>query len=211
MPKRIWCKICGITHLGDALMAQQAGADALGFNCYPHSPRYLDPQAIAVISEQIAVTKIALFVNPDAAAVNNVLAQCSIDMLQFQGDESAQFCESFDRPYIKAVRMHDDVDLEATAQTYRSAWALMLDAYVPGLPGGTGATFDWQRWPENDHARWVLAGGLTPDNVGVAIERLDPFGVDVCGGLEGVQKGRKDHNKVTAFLQEVRRVRRNTG
>ena len=192
-------------------MVQEAGADALGFNCYPPSPRFIDVQDMAAISAQTELTKVALFVDPEAGAVNKVLELANIDVLQFQGDESAEFCESFGRPYIKAVRMHDAVDLDAVAQTYKSAWALQLDAYVPGLPGGTGATFDWRRWPKNSAARWVLAGGLTPDNVGPAIEQLSPFGVDVCGGVEGAQKGFKDHHKGAAFIQEVRRVRRNKG
>lgn len=201
-----WCKVCGITSLKDAQVSEQAGADALGFNCYPASPRFVSVEQIAELSRAVKVTSVALFVDPSAAEVEAVLAAGEIDLLQFQGEEDEDFCTRFGLPYMKGVRMRPGVDVAELAAEFHSAWALLLDAYVEGKPGGTGITFDWQQWPELSGRRLVLAGGLTVDNVAGAIKQLMPFGVDVCGGLETAQKGVKDHKKVNRFLQEVRSV-----
>ena len=204
-----WCKICGITTLADAEAAQAAGADALGFNCFADSPRFVDLDVLAELSRGVRITRVGLFVNAGISAVEAVLARTELDLLQFQGDEDEQFCSGFGLPYMKGVRMRADVDVRAYAEQFSSAWALLLDAYVDGAPGGTGMQFDWQLWPQDLDCRLVLAGGLNPANVADAITQLQPFGVDVCGGVEGPVKGQKDHHKITAFLQEVRRVRRN--
>lgn len=198
-----WCKICGITTLEDAQLSQTAGADALGFNCYAQSPRYVAPERLAELTASVNVTRVALFVDAPAAAVEQVLRVAQIDMLQFQGSESEAYCAGFGLPYMKGVRMAADVDVAAEAGNFGSAWGLLLDAYVPGKPGGTGQSFDWTRWPDVPDVRLILAGGLTPANVAAAISRLQPFGVDVCGGVEGPEKGRKDSRKVNEFMQEV--------
>lgn len=209
-----WSKICGITTTVDAQVAIAAGADAVGFNCYPQSKRYVAPLQIADICNVVGATRVALFVDPTGDEVRAVLEHCDIDLLQFQGEEGAEFCGGFGLPYMKALRMRPGVDVWACANEYQMAWALLLDTYVADQPGGTGERFDlslWPNlasWPEHQDTRLVLAGGLTPDNVGAAIDTLHPFGVDVAGGVEGAQKGHKDQHKVERFIQEVRRVGR---
>ena len=202
-----WCKICGVTNLEDAIAGQAAGADALGFNCFPGSARYITPEMVSTLSQSIETTRVGLFVNACADDVEAVLAVAELDMLQFHGDESPTFCSSFGLPYIRALRMRPDLDIEYCAEQYAAAWGLLLDTYVPHSPGGTGQSFDWQRWPTGLPVRLILAGGLTPDTVAGAIEQLTPFGVDVCGGVEGPEKRTKDKEKMTRFLQEVRNVR----
>jgi phosphoribosylanthranilate isomerase len=202
-----WCKICGITTRADAEAAQAAGADALGFNCYAASPRYIAPRDIAKLTHAIGVTKVALFVNATRAEVERVVGSADIDLLQFQGDEDEAFCASFELPYMKAIRVRPDLDVGKMSLDFESAWALLLDAYVADQPGGTGQQFDWNQWPDLPGRRLVLAGGLTPHNVAAAAGRLQPFGVDVCGGVEGSVKGLKDQGKVAKFIEEVRSVR----
>lgn len=202
-----WCKICGVTRAADVLQVEAAGADAIGFNCYPKSPRFLNIGALTdCVVEVKRAIKVALFVDPTRGQVEQVLSAVDFDLLQFHGDESAPFCESFGVPYMKALRMQASVDFTAWAHTYESAWALLIDAYVPGQPGGTGVKFDWHLWPKNASQRLVLAGGLTPDNVAEAVSALNPFGVDVSGGVEGAVKGHKILKKVDHFIQEVRRA-----
>ena len=190
------------------MAAQQAGADAVGFNCYPASPRFADARRIGEMAATLEITRVALFVDASADEVDNVLQSADIDLLQFHGQESEAFCSGFGLPYMKVLRMRPDVDFARWAQHYESAWALMLDAYVAGQPGGTGQRFDWQLWPRESDQRLIVAGGLSPDNVAEAVSTLKPFGVDVAGGVEGPVKGEKDHNKVAKFIQEVRGVRR---
>lgn len=200
-----WSKICGITRLQDGLDAQAAGASAVGFNCYPGSSRYAAPALVAEISAALQLTRVALFVNAPATAIEAVLNIAEIDLLQFHGDEPAAFCESFGLPYVKALRMQQGSDFPAFAQEHLGAWALLLDAYVPGQPGGTGQSFDWQDWPRDTSRRLILAGGLRPDNVAAAVAALRPFGVDVAGGVEDTTPGCKDLVKMRTFVQEVRR------
>ena len=203
---KTWCKVCGITTSVDAQAAEQAGADALGFNCYEPSPRYVGLSDIGSLTEAVSATRVALFVNASRTEVDNVLRTAEIDLLQFQGDEDETFCASFDLPYMKALRMQPGLDVAKFSGDFHSAWALLLDAYVADQPGGTGQQFDWSQWPDLPGRRLVLAGGLTPQNVAGAAARLQPFGVDVCGGVEGSVKGRKDHEKVTNFVREIRSV-----
>jgi len=160
------------------------------------------------MAAELETTRVALFVDASEAEVAAVLRVAEIDLLQFHGEEPEAFCSSFGLPYMKVLRMHEDVNFAAWAESYESAWALMLDTYVAGRPGGTGQRFDWQMWPRQAGQRLVVAGGLTPDNVAAAIRELEPFGVDVAGGVEGPVKGEKDHAKVVEFIQEVRRVGR---
>jgi phosphoribosylanthranilate isomerase len=189
-------------------MAQKAGADALGFNCYPGSPRYVSAAQAGELAAVTEVTRVALFVDPSEGEVEQVLRAADIDLLQFHGQESEAFCRGFGKPYMKVLRMRERVNFAAWAESYASAWALLLDAYVPGQPGGTGVQIDPQLWPRESTRRLVLAGGLTPDNVAGAIEALDPYGVDVAGGVEGSVKGHKDAQKTVKFVKEVRRVGR---
>ncbi len=201
-------KICGITTLEDALYAAEQGADALGFVFYPPSPRAITPEKAAEIIRKLPpfVTTVGLFVNEKIEVVERVIRETSLNLLQFHGDESPEYCGQFDRPYMKAVRMKPEVDLIHEAEKYSDASALLVDAYRPGVPGGTGETFDWERIPENLPLPLVLAGGLSAENVGDAIQQIKPWAVDVSGGVEKEQqKGMKDQEKILKFLHNTRR------
>lgn len=197
-------KICGITRLEDARDAILAGADALGFVFYPPSPRNISPeQASAIVRELPAfVCTAGLFVDADPAFVEAVLQVVPLDLLQFHGDESETACSRYGRPYIKAIRMREDIDLAQMAQNYHSSRGLLLDTYVAGQAGGTGQTFDWNRIPRSLSKPVILAGGLNPQNVAQAIAQVKPWAVDVSGGVEQA-KGIKDPQLITAFMQGV--------
>ena len=207
---RVRTKICGLTNPADALIAVQAGADALGLVFYPPSPRAVTAEQAADIIRHLPpfVVTVGLFVNPEAAWVEAVLKQVPLDLLQFHGDEPEIFCQAFGRPYIKALRMKPDFDPEQAAAGWPSARGFLLDTYTPGIPGGTGEAFDWQRFPVGESSSgksysWTLAGGLTPDNVAEAIRITQPYAVDVSGGVES-SRGIKCPIKIHAFLKAVR-------
>lgn len=200
-------KVCGITRAEDANAAVAAGADSLGFVFYPPSPRNVSvEQAADLIAGLPAfVTSTALFVDADVEFVQRVIEQTKVDLLQFHGNESQAYCSQFARPYMKAIRMKPDVDVKAEADRYGDASAILLDAYRPGVPGGTGESFDWERIPVELRGSIVLAGGLNPDNIRKAVETVHPFAVDVSGGVEA-SKGMKDKEKIETFVQEVNRA-----
>ncbi len=197
-------KICGITSVEDALAATNAGADAIGLVFYEPSPRYVSIDQAAKIAKTVGpfVTTVALFVNADKKIIDSVLQQVPISLLQFHGDETAAFCEQFARPYIKALRMRDDIDVNKSISSYTGATGILLDAYAPGVPGGTGETFDWQRIPKNTAVPIVLAGGLTPKNIQTAVGQTAVYGVDVSGGVE-CAPGIKDAIKIQEFIQRA--------
>ena len=200
-------KICGITRLEDAQAAIAAGADALGFVFYAKSPRAVTIEQAATIISQLPafVTTVALFVDASADFVESVINETAIDLLQFHGDESPEFCSAFARPYIKALRMRPEMDLSLAIETYGSAQGVLLDSYTPGTPGGTGETFDWSRIPAHHASKIILAGGLDSANVAQAIAQVKPYAVDVSGGVEAA-KGIKDVEKINRFLNEVYRA-----
>ena len=197
-------KICGITRVEDAKAVVDAGADALGLVFYDPSPRSVTIQQAADICQAVPafVTVTALFVDASAEHVNNVLSQVPVDLLQFHGDELPEYCSSFGRPYIKVIRVRDGLDVPALAKQYACSRALLLDAYRPGVPGGTGETFDWGLIPENLDLPVILAGGLNPDNIESAVTQVRPFAVDVSGGVEAA-KGIKDSQLINQFIEEV--------
>lgn len=202
-------KICGITSEADAVAAAEAGADAIGLNFHPASPRAIDvaqAQAICAVLPPF-VTTVGLFVDAPAERIAAILEQVPLQMLQFHGDEPAADCSRWQRPWLKALRMRDDVDVAALGASYRAAEALLLDSYRPGVPGGTGETFDWRRIPSALPRPLVLAGGLTPENVAEAIRIVRPQAVDVSGGVERA-KGVKDAEVMQAFVDAVRRADR---
>lgn len=200
-------KICGITRLDDALAAIAAGAHALGFVFYAPSPRAVTAEQAAEIIRQLPpfVSTVGLFVNESADEVSRVTAVAQLDTLQFHGDESPEFCARFDRPWFKALRMKPGLDIAAEAAQFKEARAILLDAYRPGVPGGTGEAFDWDLIPETLPAPLILAGGLTPANVRSAITQVRPFAVDVSGGVEA-SKGIKNSQKIDLFIEEVARA-----
>lgn len=198
-------KICGITRSEDMHAACQAGADALGFVFYAKSPRNLEiAQAAALVQAMPPfVQSVGLFVNADPAFVRQVLNAVPLDLLQFHGDESPEYCRQFDRPYLKAVRVRPGIDLLKYALDFADARALLLDAYVPGVPGGTGERFDWSLIPASLPKPIVLSGGLNPDNVGEASSTVRPWAVDVSSGVEAAP-GIKDADKLTAFIMNAK-------
>ncbi|HDY97913.1 MAG TPA: phosphoribosylanthranilate isomerase [Pseudomonas sabulinigri] len=200
-------KVCGITRVEDALAAAHAGADAIGLVFYTPSPRAVTPAQAAAIVAALPpfITSVGLFVDADAAYVREVLAQVPLDLLQFHGDEDADYCDQFERPYLKAVRVRADQNLATVAAAWPKAQGILLDSYKAGVPGGTGEVFDWTLVPRERRWNLVLAGGLTADNVAQAIAGVEPWAVDVSGGVE-LAKGIKDVEKLNAFVREVRRV-----
>jgi phosphoribosylanthranilate isomerase len=188
-------------------MVVDAGADAIGLVFYEKSPRFISHSQAAKISQLIPafVSRVALFKDADRQFIQTVLQRVEIDLIQFHGSETVDFCEQFERPYIKALGMkgpENNVNyLLASAEQYHSAKALLLDGHAPGQAGGTGETFDWSSIGEVEKPV-VLAGGLTADNVKKAIEIVRPFAVDVSSGVES-SPGKKDEEKVARFMRQV--------
>jgi len=197
-------KICGITRKVDALAVVEAGADAIGLNFSPLSPRHVALEQAAEISRSVPpfVAVVGLFVNAASYEVDLILKHCKLDLLQFHGDESPEDCRRYGKPYIKAIRVQPETNLIQYAQDFSDAKALLLDAYVDGVAGGTGRVFDWNLIPKSFPLPIILAGGLTPENVQDAIQQVRPYAVDVSGGVE-IQKGIKSAEKITAFMRGV--------
>jgi len=200
-------KICGITRAEDALSAANNGADAIGLVFYQRSPRHINVAQAKLLAGTLPpfVTVVGLFVNAEAAFVREVLANVPLDMLQFHGDETPEYCAQFDRPYLKAIRVKVGVDLLQCASDFRSAKGLLLDAHVEGIPGGTGTAFDWTLIPKQLPLPVILSGGLDAENVATAIKQVRPYAVDVSSGVEA-GKGIKDAAKVAAFINEVKQI-----
>jgi len=206
-------KICGITRIEDALAAARAGADAIGLVFWPKTPRVVSFEQAKNIVAFLPpfVTVVGLFVDPHADEVRASLAAVALDMLQFHGNEPAEFCRQFARPYLKAVPAKPRGDLLQYAARYPDAHGLLFDAHVPGgMPGGTGRSFDWSMIPNDLPRPLVLSGGLTAENVGAAVKQVKPWAVDVSTGVEAVdaegrpRRGIKDFAKIAAFIEEVR-------
>ncbi len=197
-------KICGITRVEDGLAAARAGAHAVGLVFYPKSPRCITPPRACEIVKALPpfITTVGLFVNSSAEEVRSVLQQAPIQLLQFQGDETPEFCRQFKLPYVKAVRVNPQTDLLQYARNYHAAKALLLDAYVEGLHGGSGVAFDWSLIPRDLPLPVILSGGLTVDNVMDAVRRVRPVAVDVSSGVESA-KGVKDAARISAFIKKV--------
>jgi len=196
-------KICGITRRQDAEFSVEMGADALGLVFYAPSPR-----AVTIAQAQEIITGlppfisiVALFVDAAPEEVTDCLEALPIGLLQFHGDESPEYCEQFNHPYMKALRMREGIDLQAEVSRYSSASAILVDSYQAGVPGGTGQVFNWSMITDINKPL-VLAGGLDAENVAKAIEQVKPYAVDVSGGVEQA-KGIKDNMKIRDFMQEV--------
>lgn len=198
-------KVCGFTRVEDAVAAANLGIDAIGLVFYDKSPRHVDiAQAQAIIAALPPfVTVVALFVNATREEIEAVLAQCVIDVLQFHGEESPAFCRSFQRPYLKAVRVQPGIDLQTLAAQYHDARGLLTDAFVEGAHGGTGKTFDWTLIPAQLSLPLILSGGLDEHNVADAVRRVRPAAVDVSSGVEA-GKGVKSPQRVADFVAAVR-------
>ncbi len=203
MPTRI--KICGITRIEDALAAARLGTDAIGLVFWPQSARTVMPARAREIVAALPpfVSSVGVYVDPEAEWVEQTASVAGLNLLQFHGDESPEFCSQFSLPYIKAVRVKAGVDLLQYATRYSSARGLLLDTYVEGTPGGTGDAFNWGLIPQRLPLPLILSGGLHPGNVTTAIKQVQPWAVDVSSGVEAA-KGIKDAEKIAAFMQGVR-------
>lgn len=195
-------KFCGFTREQDIDRAVALGADALGFVMWPKSARSVNIEQLAVLSARVPafVTRVGLFVDQPAELIEQCLPY--LDMLQFHGNETPEACQQYSLPWMKALRMRDEIDLDHEAARYHQAQALLLDAYRPGTPGGTGETFDWSRIPANLAKPVILAGGLSADNIADAVRQVAPYAVDVSGGIEA-SHGCKDAGKMASFVKQV--------
>tara|TARA_B100000676_G_C18026377_1_gene815851 strand:- start:591 stop:1211 length:621 start_codon:yes stop_codon:yes gene_type:complete len=204
---RVRVKICGIKSPEDGLVAAHAGADAIGLNFFPPSPRYVEPERARDIAQALPayVNRVALFVNEPTETVERVLARVPVDTLQFHGDETPEFCSQFGMPYVKSVGVRARRDIELAAEQYVDATALLLDQFDRERWGGTGELFDWTLIPGERRMPIVLAGGLTADNVAEALRVVRPYAVDVSGGVES-ERGVKDPAKIEQFLRGVMSV-----
>jgi len=201
-------KICGFTRVEDALLASQQGVDAIGLVFYAPSPRNVNIEQAKAIVDALPpfITKVGLFVNEQQSVIHQILSQVQLDVLQFHGDETPEQCNEIKMPYYKAIRVKEDTNLLQYALDYQNAQALLLDTYSEKAVGGTGEVFNWNLVPEQLPKPVILAGGLTAQNVASAITQVNPYAVDVSGGVES-SKGIKDKDKMLAFLQAANEVR----
>jgi len=197
-------KFCGFTHQDDVAQAVALGADALGFVFYGPSSRYVSPEHAQTLTRSVPafVTRVGLFVNEEAETVQRIFEIARLNLIQYHGEESPEFCDAIGLPYIKAFRVRKGMDLRTEMDRYPHASGFLLDAYVKGQPGGTGEGFDWELIPQS-HAPIILAGGLTPDNAKDAIDQVAPWALDVSGGIE-TKPGRKDPDKMARFMNACR-------
>lgn len=200
-------KMCGMTRKENVSSACDAGADAIGMVFYPPSPRFVEIAGARDIARSVSplVDLVTLFVDADEGFVREVIQETEPDYIQFHGQEPASECQKYGLPYIKAIRVKDEASLLVAIDQHREADALLLDAYVEGLPGGTGTRFDWALIPDSLADRIILAGGLTPANVSDAIQAIRPYAVDVSGGIEQT-KGVKSDQKINAFMKAVQQA-----
>ncbi len=200
-------KICGITRVEDAQSAVEAGADALGFIFIPHTPREVDPPHAAAIVRSLPpfVTTVGVFADRPAEELESIASLCGLTAVQLVGEEDPEYCVKLRHPVIKGIRVRTAADV-ARASAYRNTQAILLDAFVEGHRGGTGALFPWE-WARgaSRYGRIIVAGGLTPANVRHVVQELHPYAVDVSSGVE-VSPGRKDPDKIRKFIAEVRRA-----
>ncbi|HTE15506.1 MAG TPA: phosphoribosylanthranilate isomerase [Burkholderiales bacterium] len=198
-------KICGITRAEDALAAARCGVNAIGLVFYAKSPRHVTAACAVDLMRVLPpfVMSVGLFVDAAAQEVAQTLATARVDLMQFHGDETPEYCRQFGVPYLKALRVRRGVNLLQYAHDYHDAKALLLDAYVEGTRGGTGEMFDWTLIPQNLPLPVILSGGLTPENVTAAVKAVRPWAVDVSSGVES-SKGIKDAEKIAAFVTGVR-------
>ena len=209
MQNRTRIKICGITRLCDAQQVAALGGDAIGLNFHAASPRAIELENALKIRQSMPpfVTVTALFMNEKEKWIKQVLDTVTPDCIQFHGEETAQFCRQWSKPFIKAIPMGSVEDANRYAEQYAEAQGFLLDSNVAGRQGGSGDTFDWSKIPSTFDFPLVLAGGLNPSNVSAAIAQIRPWGVDVSSGVEQ-SKGIKDHDLIEKLFDEVNRIDR---
>ena len=197
-------KICGFTRVQDALAAAELGVDAIGLVFFAPSKRCITVAQAQKIVNALPpfVSVVALFVNEKAERIEEILRAVPVDILQFHGDETPQFCRQFARPYIKAIRVQTGADILMAATRYPDARALLLDAHIEGEYGGTGQSFDWNVLPESLSGHWILSGGLNPENIAAAVRQTGARIVDVSSGVESAA-GIKSAEKMARFMQNL--------
>ena len=197
-------KFCGITNLEDAINASDLGADALGFVFYSKSSRFISPEEANKIIQKLPpfISTVGLFVNQSKSEIEDAIKSCSLNLLQFHGDEDELFCKQFNLPYIKAISMKPDINLLKYIESYNTAKAFLLDSYSKDTRGGSGTVFDWKSIPSNTSKPFIIAGGLNPNNVKILLELIVPYGVDVSSGIE-IRKGVKDFQLMKEFILGV--------
>jgi len=198
-------KICGITNYEDAAAAVDAGADALGFVFFRESPRYLSPEDAGRIIRRLPpfIATVGVFVNESHLVIEEIASTAGLSVVQLHGDESPEVC-CLSRRIVKAFRVRSLESLGTFGQYKDLVSAFLLDTYSAGAYGGTGQVFNWDIAVEaKQYGRIILAGGLTPDNVGDAVRHVRPYAVDVSSGVES-GKGRKDHPRMKLFIEQAR-------
>ncbi|QMT60011.1 phosphoribosylanthranilate isomerase [Legionella sp. PC997] len=201
---RIRVKMCGMTRSQDVAHAINLGVDAIGLIFYPKSARHISiDKAKALLKDVPAfIDSVAVLVNPERDFVHQIVEELPIQLLQFHGDESSEFCAQFNKPFIKAIQCNSEAYIHQAAQDFAMAKALLLDTPSKNARGGTGCTFDWNIIPQRVEKPYILAGGLDEFNVLEAIKSCQPYAVDLCSGIE-VSPGIKDHNKMSRFMQKL--------
>ncbi len=200
-------KICGITNVDDAYAAIEYGADAIGFVFYAKSPRAVTPDTAKPIISRLPplISTIGVFVDEYMATIEQIVSFAGLDLIQLHGSEPPEYCIS-DKKILKAVRVKDIADI-APLKLYKTVSAFLLDTYSPHAHGGTGEIFNWEIAVEaKKSGRIILAGGLTPDNIEEAVSIVQPYGVDVSSGVEGSEKGLKDHKKLKLFIERAKKA-----
>jgi phosphoribosylanthranilate isomerase len=198
-------KICGVTTLSQVEMVQHSGADAIGLVLYEKSSRYVDLDNAIKLRRAISpdVLCVALVVNADEEFIESVISKLKPDFIQFHGDETAEFCNQFNYPFIRAIRMSESLNILDEVIGYKAEGGFLFDAWNKDHYGGTGETFDWSRLPSEHNFNLILAGGLNPDNVAAAVRLVKPYMVDVSGGVE-CSAGVKDQGKVAEFIRNAK-------
>jgi phosphoribosylanthranilate isomerase len=198
-------KICGVTTLSQVEMVQHSGADAIGLVLYEKSSRYVDLDNAIKLRRAISsdVLCVALVVNADEKFIESVISKLKPDFIQFHGDETAEFCNQFNYPFIRAIRMSEGLNILDEVIGYKAEGGFLFDAWNKDHYGGTGETFDWSRLPSEHNFNLILAGGLNPDNVAAAVRLVKPYMVDVSGGVE-CSAGVKDQGKVAEFIRNAK-------
>ena len=198
-------KICGVTTVSQVEMVQHSGADAIGLVLYEKSSRYVDLDNAIKLRRAISsdVLCVALVVNADEKFIESVISKLKPDFIQFHGDETAEFCNQFNYPFIRAIRMSEGLNILDEVIGYKAEGGFLFDAWNKDHYGGTGETFDWSRLPSEHNFNLILAGGLNPDNVAAAVRLVKPYMVDVSGGVE-CSAGVKDQGKVAEFIRNAK-------
>ena len=202
----LFIKICGITNAKDAGLAVSFGANALGFMMYQKSPRYIPKQEVKEILKELPdeIIPVMVFVDPSTEYVDSCLKISSKIIPQFHGNETAEFCSSFNRDFIKAIRVFKEENLIAGFEKYSNSWMLLLDSYSKGKFGGTGKVFEWSYLKDKDFNKaYLIAGGLNPNNVEQVLSETSCSGLDVCSGVES-SLGSKDSVKMKRFIEVAR-------